>query len=246
MKWFKHLTTAMNDIFVMDLEREFSHLGYAFWFKTLELIGSQGEDGKLRISWPSYCRIIRTRKKNILALLEKSQTNSKLSFKTFDGEVEIDCPKFREYADNYTKYDGLSSKTKQRKLSVSSKQEVEGEVEEDKKKKEKEIKKAPPPPDDFELIWKRYPIRKGKPDALRHFRATVKTPEDAVAIGTALTNYLASGNVKSGYIQNGSTWFHQWQDWVTPSEAMMKGNTNGEKKKEFDVHDWEPLPKEQQ
>lgn len=82
-------------------------------------------------------------------------------------------------------------------------------------------------PDGFQLIWETYPKRIGRPQALRHFQVTVKTPEDLASIRKALANYLKSGNVANGYIQNGSTWFNQWRDWVEPTEAMMKGNSNG-------------------
>jgi hypothetical protein len=85
---------------------------------------------------------------------------------------------------------------------------------------------------DFESLWKRYPKRLGKKEALRHFRATVKTDEDWQNINKALDNYLHSKNVKENtqFIQHGSTWFNNWQDWIeldvkkeTPSAlAMLK------------------------
>jgi hypothetical protein len=80
---------------------------------------------------------------------------------------------------------------------------------------------------DFDPIWKKYPNRQGKKSALRHFLATVKTLEDLSNICKSLDNYLQSGNVKNGYVKNGSTWFNEWQDWVEPTDVMMKGNSNG-------------------
>jgi hypothetical protein len=83
---------------------------------------------------------------------------------------------------------------------------------------------------DFDSIWDLYPKRQGKKSAISHFNASVKTPEDYENIKIALSNYLKSPNPKNGnlqYIQNGSTWFNNWQDWINPSEAMMKGNSNG-------------------
>ncbi len=85
---------------------------------------------------------------------------------------------------------------------------------------------------DFDSLWKRYPKRLGKKEALRHFKATVKTDEDWQNINKALDNYLHSKNVKENtqFIQHGSTWFNNWQDWIeldvkkeTPSAlAMLK------------------------
>jgi len=67
---------------------------------------------------------------------------------------------------------------------------------------------------EFEAIWGRYPKKHGKGAAERHFRATVKTGSDILAINTALDNYLASDKVKSGFPYDGSTWFNAWREWV--------------------------------
>ena len=65
MKWFKHLTTAMDDLFVKDIERKFGDTGYAFWFKTLELIGNHGDAGKLEISWSNYLEKLHKRRTQV-------------------------------------------------------------------------------------------------------------------------------------------------------------------------------------
>ena len=79
----------------------------------------------------------------------------------------------------------------------------------------------------FEELWKLYPKPVGKKDALRHYLASVKSPTDVENIQKAIENYRNSGNVQRGFVQNGSTWFNNWQDWVSPTEIMMKGNTSG-------------------
>lgn len=129
MKWFKHFTTAMDDLFVKDIERKFGDTGYAFWFKTLELIGAHGQAGKLSISWANYLDKLHKSRTKAEELLSFCQTNAKLSF-TDDGEtINIECRKFAEIADNYTKYDGASTKRLQRQSKVSTKQEVEEDKE---------------------------------------------------------------------------------------------------------------------
>jgi len=100
--------------------------------------------------------------------------------------------------------------------------EGEGEVDRDKEKDVHMVSIS-----DFEQIWNLYPNRQGKKNAQRHFFATVKTGEDLVRIRSALDNYLKSGNVLRGFVKNGSTWFNEWQDWITPSDIMMKGQANG-------------------
>lgn len=80
----------------------------------------------------------------------------------------------------------------------------------------------------FEVIWEKYPDKSGKKEAVRHFLASVETQEDFASIEIALENYLKSQRVKNGYIQNGSTWFNNWKDWISPTETtMQKGLING-------------------
>lgn len=75
---------------------------------------------------------------------------------------------------------------------------------------------------EFDALWGSYPRRIGRRDAERHFRASVKTPEDLAAIRTALTNYRAEVSDRDQrYISHGSKWFNQWRDWVdvVPAKA---------------------------
>lgn len=98
---------------------------------------------------------------------------------------------------------------------------------ESKEYKEERRKKKETDVDNFESVWKRYPNHSGKKAALRHYTASVTTPGNIADINKALENYLRSGNVLRGFVKNGSTWFNEWQDWVEPTNAMMKGNTEG-------------------
>ena len=117
----------MDDIFVRELEEKFGDTGYVFWFKTLELIGAQGKDGVLYIPLTQYRRVIHSGRTDHLRRLYTFATERGrlLVTSTTDGRLKIECPKFAEYTDNYTKYDGLSSKRLQRRAEMSSKQEVE-------------------------------------------------------------------------------------------------------------------------
>ena len=77
----------------------------------------------------------------------------------------------------------------------------------------------------FDKIWERYPNKIGKKSAERHFEATVKTEDDFNKINLAIDNYLVSKRVADGYIQNGSTWFNNWQDWVN-TVGLIEANEN--------------------
>lgn len=74
----------------------------------------------------------------------------------------------------------------------------------------------------FEEIWKMYPKRIGKKEALRHFNTSVITDEDLDKIKVALKNYMKSDTVKNGYIQNGSTWFNNWNDYIPENKPVVK------------------------
>lgn len=72
----------------------------------------------------------------------------------------------------------------------------------------------------FNEIWQKYPKRVGRKSAERHFRASVKTPGDWVNIQKALQNYINCDTVKKGFIQNGSTWFNDWESWINQGNPI--------------------------
>jgi hypothetical protein len=89
----------------------------------------------------------------------------------------------------------------------------------DSNKKDKKEKKVKNNDFDFDSLWKRYPLKDGKKNAERHFKATVKTNEDWKKINKALDNYLKHLQVETWKKpKNGSTWFNNWPDWVNWNE----------------------------
>ena len=142
----------------------------------------------------------------------------------WNNEKLIFVPKLKERADEYTRKLLTKSGQTPRKVHL----EVEVEVEVDKKSTCTWSSEA-----NFDLVWKDYPNRQGKKNAFRHFRASVKSEKDYNDIHRALQNYIRSGNVKNGFVKNGSTWFNEWQDWIEPTEIMMKGNQSGKRGYQF-------------
>ena len=127
---------------------------------------------------------------------------------------------------NWPKYQ--SEYQRQRDYRKEYRQELQREVttgsnEESNKEIEKEIEKENKNNKDrcafsFNEIWQKYPSKVGKKEAERHFKGSVKSEEDWRNINNALNNYLKSARVKRGYIQNGSTWFNDWQSWIEYTE----------------------------
>jgi hypothetical protein len=72
----------------------------------------------------------------------------------------------------------------------------------------------------FEEIYLKYPKKVGKKAAEKHFKASINTERDWQNIQIALKNYLASERVAKGFIQNASTWFYNWPDWVNFKEDL--------------------------
>lgn len=98
----------------------------------------------------------------------------------------------------------------------------------------------------FEDIWSLYPKRIGKKDALKHFLANVKTESDCDDIWKALGNYKASERVSKGFIQNGSTWFNNWRDWVEFEEKRYVKPSNGTPRKPDATPIGNPDPEQQE
>jgi hypothetical protein len=78
---------------------------------------------------------------------------------------------------------------------------------------------------DFDALWVKYPRKMGKHDALRCFKAQVKTPQDYQSIIKALDNFLKSDVVRGDqkFIPHGSTWFNnRWRDYIEWSEVLER------------------------
>ena len=87
----------------------------------------------------------------------------------------------------------------------------------------------------FEPLWDQYPSKVGRKRAERYFNSSVITEKDLEDIQTALDNYKTSKRVKGGFVQNGSTWFGNWQDWVENPENEHEQKELRAKTKKIDA-----------
>lgn len=70
--------------------------------------------------------------------------------------------------------------------------------------------------EEFDKIYSQYPRKEGRKEAIRHFKATIKTKTDIDAIWKALEAYKAyikANKTEPQYIKMASTWFNNWEDW---------------------------------
>ena len=78
----------------------------------------------------------------------------------------------------------------------------------------------------FKEILAKYPNKVQHKKAFLYFLKTVKTDEDWASIQTALVNYLALKRVADGFVQNCSTWFNNWTDWINVGGAEKPTQDN--------------------
>lgn len=78
--------------------------------------------------------------------------------------------------------------------------------------------------DFFEQAWELYPIKKGKSDAKKHFKASVKTESDFENFKKALDNYkkeITDKRTSKEFIKHGKTFFKDWKDYLTDDQSPL-------------------------
>jgi len=79
----------------------------------------------------------------------------------------------------------------------------------------------------FEKAWFAYPVKKGRKEAMNHYRASVKDEATANRFMAALENYTLhiKEYKKEKFIMNGATFFNNWQDevWQTAPAKQKRG-----------------------
>jgi hypothetical protein len=98
---------------------------------------------------------------------------------------------------------------------------------------------------EFEQIWKTYPRKEGKTNALKAYikaRTDKKDPvsmEDVQNGLQAYIEYIKAEGVPMQYIKHGSTWFNQrcWNDEYTSSKATQE-EYHTPTEADYDFSDW--------
>ena len=166
------------------------------------------EDGTLRIS--NYDELVGSETKwadykRKQKKLEKVQSNSKLLPNKVQQEKDID------------NRDKIIENREEEK-----EEELEIEVINDKSLKPKQLES------EFETIWKLYPRKNSKKDALRHYMVARKNGTEYQDVLDGLYRYLdyiKSQKIEPRYIKHGSTWFNQesWNNqYVKTQQKIVK------------------------
>ena len=70
---------------------------------------------------------------------------------------------------------------------------------------------------DFEILYKKYPLKKGKADGFSRLKKTIKTQEDFDLCSKAIDKYaqqLIFERTEPKFIKHFSTFVSTWKDWV--------------------------------
>ena len=76
----------------------------------------------------------------------------------------------------------------------------------------------------FEELWKLYPRKQGKKDALKHYKRAVKegTTDAEIEAGIqSYVGYIEKNNVDKRYVKHGSAWFNQ-EGWLDDYEIHFE------------------------
>lgn len=82
--------------------------------------------------------------------------------------------------------------------------------------------------DRFEKLWKLYPRKKGRKDALRHYKGYVKEGITDEEIAEGIKSYIKeieANKTEDRYIKHGSAWFYQ-KGWTDEYETNRSNNND--------------------
>jgi len=83
--------------------------------------------------------------------------------------------------------------------------------------KPEETEEAPNQKTWFNEFWGKYPRKMGKTLASKRFKSKIKKESDYRLLMQAVeryNQYIDNKNIQSEYIQHGSTWMNEWEDWL--------------------------------
>lgn len=109
MKWFKHLTNALRDPFIVDLIDQYKGDGYLAYFGIIEMIAEEwsvDNGGRVVLKMSFLKKNLQISAKKIQNFLKFFEKNKKIFSKLVGengSEVELYCPKLNKIASDYAK-----------------------------------------------------------------------------------------------------------------------------------------------
>ena len=117
MKWFKHMTGASDDEFIVALEDKYGLEGYARWFKLLEACAKDGSpDNDYTLTYPikKWCEILKIRRPLLTRYLADIQLLGRIYAVTTTQQLTITICNLSKIKDNHSR--NLQAKKKNKKI----------------------------------------------------------------------------------------------------------------------------------
>ncbi len=105
MKWFKHITTSLDDPFIFELIDKYGSDGYTVYFGTIEIMAREFDienPGKCRISAKYLRKKLQLSVKKVSKILNFCSEKEKIYVKFEKSNILLNCPKLKEMTDEYT------------------------------------------------------------------------------------------------------------------------------------------------
>jgi hypothetical protein len=125
MKWFKHQSDMLDDVFVIQLVDEFGVAGYGIWCGILETYAKYcGENvgDFVTIPWCVLTDRLRTSAAKIHRVISFCETSAKLSTRTYGRCIDVSIPKMQALKDEWTSRKKKDSGVPREKLPYKSKE----------------------------------------------------------------------------------------------------------------------------
>lgn len=224
MKWFKHISDASEDEFLVELEDIFGLEGYARYWKVLEAVARQMDETDrcaASYSWSKWQTILKGKRNKLDSFLVHCENKLKMNLKRSGNILEIKIPKLLELRDNYTKHLQAAS-------NAPCKQEVDVEVEVDKEVKVNKKVYTP----EFNLFWETYPKNKAsKSDSFKSYQKALTkgaTHDQLTAGAISYRQDVERTGTAIQYIAHATTWLNR-ERWTVEYDQLGRDiRTNGE------------------
>ena len=221
MRWFKHITTSLDDPFIFELIHKFGGDGYLVFFGTLETMSREfdiNSPGICQLSFNFLRKKLQLSARKVTKTLDFCEEKGRIWYTLEGDNITLNCPKLKDLCDEWTKKQ-LRSKS----VSTPPQElEVELEVEVDKEKDTNIGSNLDQHSISFEEFWEAYPKRNGKKigKTITKKKFFKLKAGDLAKIIVAVYNYSDSENVRNGYAKDPERFFTNdfWKDWAEPEE----------------------------
>lgn len=243
MRWFRHDCDAHRNPDLVAVGLTFGGKGLGWWWTLVELAASEfdadkegaGEvaefrsnTGEVDLKVMAHYLFAQGQEQELAGFLDYLAGRKLIDPIAWKEGHTVRIPRVSMYVDDTQR---LKMRRKERELPLESRRETSRNLDSEKETDTEQEKNTDTGGDVrrqfselFDELWEGYPSKTGRKQSKRHFDASVRSMDDVVAIRTALANYLKSERVANGFVQNGSTWFNNWRDWIVDPEPHRRGD----------------------